>query len=90
MFVLRRITSEDNEMNDCIGDRYHIVMQERNEDEFKKSLDVTKSGVDPNDGLYGFVIYTLTDQMIHYPLYKRSSYYIMMSDGQTFANITYR
>lgn len=86
MFVLRRITSEANELNDCIGERYHLVLKERNKDEYEKSLKALK-WEDDNE-LYGFVIYSFANEMVHCPLYKKSVYFIMTESGQTFANIS--
>ncbi len=88
MFVLRRITKVGNEMNTCLGDNYHIVLKEINGDEYKKSLSALKW--EDEEILYGFVIYTFQEKLIHYPLYKFSSYFVMMSDGKTFANITFK
>lgn len=86
MFILRRITSEGNELNDCLGDRYHLVLKERNQEEYEKALKVLKWKDD--EELYGFIIYSKGNEMIHYPLYKKSVYFIMTETGKTFANIS--
>jgi len=92
MFVLRRVTSEGNEMNDCLGERYHKVMQETQKEEFERALKVLDwklDGIQAQE-LYGFIIYWTSDQMIHSPLYRKSMYFIMTESGKTFDNITYK
>ncbi len=88
MFVLRRITSEGNEMNDCLGDCYHLILRDGNVTEFEKTLKALKW--EHSDELYGFVIYSIAGESVNKPLYKKSMYFVMMSNGETFANITFK
>lgn len=86
MFVLRRITSEGLQTNESIGDHYNYVDAELNPKEFKEGMDQMKWVKDPN--IYGFVVFNNGSQLR--ALYKNSTYFVMCSNGQTFANITHR
>ena len=85
MFILRRITSENTERNTVLGESYILITDERNQNDFEKSNKIMKC--DRND-IYGFISHEEGTKLI--PLYKKSSYFIMMSNGQTFSNITHR
>ena len=85
MFVLRRLTSQNAEVNTVLGDSYNLVDSERNPEDFEKSLEILKC--DRND-VYAFIIYRNGSETL--PLYKKSVYFIMMSNGQTFSNITHK
>ncbi len=89
MFALRRITSEGNENNTCIGKSYNYVLKIENKDEYEKTLKCWLLGLkrDDND-IYGFIISNGGQDIT--PLYKNSIYFVMMSNGQTFANVTQR
>jgi len=89
MFILRRITSENRQLNDCLGNRYHLVLKVENKDEYEEALKVMK-WKDDDETLYGFVIYDQGNQMIYCPLYKKSVYFIMTESGKTFANISHK
>ena len=89
MFILRRITSEGNESNSCIGKSYNHVRKQENAEEYKKTLIAWLKGLKRDDeDVYGFIIHDNGQNII--PLYKKSFYFVMMSDGRTFANITNR
>ena len=85
MFVLRRLTSKNVERNTILGESYLLIDAERNLGDFEKSLDVLKCD---RDDVYGFISYDEGSKLI--PLYKKSVYFIMIGNGQTFANITHR
>ena len=85
MFILRRITSDDIEINWCIGDKYVLVLRERNSDEFAETAKLLKWEPAPT-GVYGFVLCDGGVDVI--PLYDKSHYFIMASDGKTVANIS--
>ena len=85
MFVLRRLTSQNVERNTVLGESYLLIDAERNPDDFEKSLGVLKCD---RDYVYGFISYDEGSKLT--PLYKKSVYFIMMGNGQTFANITHR
>ena len=84
MFILRRITSENVEVNTVLGESYNLIDAERNPKDFDKSLGVLKCD---KDDVYGFISYNEGCKLT--PLYKKSVYFVMMSNGQTFANITH-
>jgi hypothetical protein len=84
MFVLRRLTSQNVERNTVLGESYLLIDAERNPEDFEKSLGILKN--DRND-VYGFISYNEGGKLI--PLYKKSVYFIMMGNGQTFSNITH-
>ena len=85
MFILRRVTSENIEINWCLGKSYTLVLKERNNGEFCKIAKRIK--LDPaSGGVYGFV--TCDGGVDIIPLYDESRYFIMASDGKTVANIS--
>jgi hypothetical protein len=84
MFILRRITSENIEINTCLGDYYVFVSRERNVDEFKRTVKLWSE--DDTEDVYAVVTYNDGSNIM--PLYKKSHYYVMASDGRTFANIS--
>lgn len=86
MFILRRINSEGVELNTCLGDQYILVLKESNETEFEERTKLwTKE--DKKD-LYGVLCYEDGESLM--PLYNKSTYYVMTSDGKTFSNISLR
>lgn len=86
MFILRRINSEYIQHNTCLGASYVLVTKESNEAAFFKRVE--EHGEPNVKELYGLVIYENGTKSE--PLYERSHYYIMASDGKTFANISHR
>jgi hypothetical protein len=86
MFILRRITSESLQINECLGNDYKLIHQDLNPKEYKEALKTFL--VDKDLDIYGFVIKSESKAVI--PLYKKSTYFVMISNGQTFANISYR
>jgi hypothetical protein len=83
MFVLRRITPETIEINTCLGIDYVFVLKERNPDEFKRTTELWKC--DEIESIYGVITFDEGESIM--PLYKDSHYYIMTSNGQTFAKV---
>jgi len=87
MFILRRITSESIEINTCLGISYVMILKERNNDEFEKVAKSMKwDDADMTKDMYGFLTYNNGGETM--PLYQKSHYFIMASDGKTVANIT--
>jgi hypothetical protein len=84
MFILRRLTSQNAEINTILGETYNLIDRERNIEDFKKSLKVMMWEDDPN--IYGFISYN--DGAKLQALYAKSVYFVMTSDGKTFSNIT--
>lgn len=87
MFILRRITSNGLEANTCLGTEYVLVLREANKEEFEERTKLWKDS-DLEEEMYGLVCYEDGESIM--PLYKKSVYYIMSSDGRTFANISLR
>ena len=87
MFILRRITSESIEINTCLGLEYVLILRERNIDEFKRTAKQLKWDDDESTkDVYGFVVFDDSESIM--PLYHKSYYYIMASDGKTVSNIS--
>lgn len=86
MFILRRITSQGLEANTSLGIEYVLVLKERNEEEFQERTKMWNE--DALIDVYGIVCFE--DGASIMPLYKKSSYYIMTGDGNTFSNISFK
>ena len=87
MFILRRITSKSIEINDCLGTSYVMILKERNSVEFEKTAKAMKlDDADMTKDMYGFITYNNGVNIM--PLYQKSHYFIMASDGKTVANIS--
>jgi len=85
MFILRRITSEGNENNSCLGQDYNFVHNVHHSQEFLRALEASRYD---SDEIYAFIFYDAGERII--PLYKKSTYYMMTDTGNTFANLTNR
>ena len=89
MYTLRRITSESVEINLCLGFSYTLILKERNEGEFERTAKLMKwDEAEITSEIYGFISFNNGSEIV--PLYKKSNYFVMMSDGKTFSNITYK
>lgn len=95
MYTLRRISSDDVEMNKNLGDSYTVIDKEKNPDDFVLNLieyfSVKRDTKDFDfyvDRVYKFIVgqYGIYIQ----PLYKGQQAYIMTSDGKTFDNLSKR
>jgi hypothetical protein len=84
MFILRRITSENIEINTCLVIDYVLISREKNLEEFKKTTELWTE--EDSKEVYGLVTYDEGESIM--PLYKKSQYYVMIGDGKTFSNIT--
>ncbi len=80
MFVLRRITSESEQVNESIGKRYRLIISINNKDEFKRVCEIQK--VDEKE-VFGF-IGCLNGYVT---LYRTSQYFMMNDNGDTFDNL---
>jgi hypothetical protein len=85
MFVLRRITSQNVEINTSLGDYYVLIDKVRNPKEYQETLEM-QFQVKEDPDIYGFITYENGSKIE--PLYRKSSYWIMGINGQTFANVT--
>lgn len=89
MFILRRITSESIEINDCLGTSYVMILKDRNNVEFEKTAKAMKwEDADMTKDMYRFITYNNGADIM--PLYQKSHYFIITSDGKTVANISLR
>lgn len=88
MFILRRITSENVEINTSLDDEYVLVTKQRNPKEFQETAGLLKFDKGMDKDVYGFVTFNDGENIM--PLYEKSTYYIMASDGKTFANISFK
>jgi len=87
MFILRRITSESIEVNECLGTGYVLILKERNREEFGKTAKIMKlNEAEMINNIYGFITYNNGSDIM--PLYQESLYFVMASDGKTVANIS--
>lgn len=87
MFILRRITSDGNELDTIIGKSYSPIRKIENRKEYEKTLKIWLGGLKTDDdNIYGFIV-SENGKCIT-PLYKKSVYFVMCSDGKTFANIS--
>jgi hypothetical protein len=84
MFILRRILPDGVEINTCLGTDYVFVSRQKNIDEFNRTVELWSK--DDTKEVYGVITYD--DGKTIMPLYERSNYYIMTSDGKTFDNVT--
>lgn len=88
MFILRKLFKEHNknaytESNEILGDSYTTVT-EHNEGWETLAKDWDHIG----QKIYCFILHDGGSKVI--PLYQDQGNYIMTSDGNTFANVTYR
>ena len=89
MFILRRITSESIEINTCLGKDYVLVLKERNEQEFNRTAKAMLwTDAEMTKDIYGFISYNDGADVV--PLYLKSKYFVMASDGRTFSNISFK
>ena len=94
MFILRRYTGENHEVNTVLGNSYNLVKREVDFDEFKRAYTAFTEGGNwdadspINENIYTFIIYNNGKDIE--PLYKPSTYYIMTENGATFANLTFK
>lgn len=86
MFILRTITGDGHEINQCLGESYNIVLKEQHPDDFKEGQ--LKEWAETFPEIYGAIFYAGGSEIR--PLYKKQWNYIMTESGKTFANISYK
>ena len=84
MFILRRLDCGFGEVNTMLDEYYILVSKEKNNAEFKETTKLW--GEDDLKDIYAVIVYHDGESIM--PLYNNSQYYIMTSDGKTFANIS--
>jgi hypothetical protein len=87
MFILRRITSENYECHQILGQEYAFICKERNAEDFQQVLDKAEFEINAQEKIYGFISYENGSKIL--PLYKSSNYFIMTSDGWIYSDLTY-
>ncbi|WP_300440615.1 hypothetical protein [Christiangramia sp.] len=88
MFILRRITSRGQESNEVLGKSYDKIFSWQTEEENAKEFKALLEPMAHPDDIYGFVIFEKGSN--YRPLYKKSDYFIMCSDGKTFERINFK
>lgn len=89
MFVLRRVHSKEPVWNELLGSNYISVLDWREEERFNQiCLETWLNKKDIPKTVYGFIL--CDNGNVKIPLYKKSYYYIMTSEGTTFEKIEYR
>jgi hypothetical protein len=84
MFILRRVLNGKLEINTCLGIEYVLVLRKQNKEEFEERTKLWCE--DDLKGVYGLICFDESELIM--PLYEDSSYYIMTSNGKTFANVS--
>lgn len=84
MFILRQITESGHEANTCLGDYYAINYREINKESFDETVRLWDK--EDLDSCYAVIVYE--DGQSIMPLYDTCQNYIMMSNGQTFSNVS--
>lgn len=94
-YTLRRISGQGVEMNFNLGNGYTVVHKDNAPEKFKEDfklffnspyVELEKGG--DSEFVYAFVGTECGTSV--YPLYKDQRAYIMLPDGGTFSNITYK
>ena len=88
MFVLRKITSDNREVNVNLGNSYTFTDSEKNNAQFIDMCNIYFGSIDMHEvNCYAFI----TDEVGEFiPLYKTQKNYIMTNKGDTFANVSFR
>lgn len=90
MFILRKITGDGNEVNICLGESYNFVDSERHQSFFNATMSIWTKDVktQSDDSIYAFIVHSGGCEII--PLYRNHQNYVMVGNGQTFANLTFK
>jgi len=103
MFVLRSIDKTHRESNISLGETYTFISREKSpqefgyinnqnqlrEDETRITLDVINQIKSPYK-IYGYILYMKDNGEGIFPLRENSLNFIVMSNGNTYDNITYK
>lgn len=84
MFIFRRVNSNGTQSNQILGKSYNVVTSWNEEKEFQK---LVEPWPEPNE-IFAFIVHNEGKSVK--PLYKKSEYYLMCSDGKTFDKITFK
>lgn len=88
IYSLRTFRQTGIQEDETIGRRFQTIHKEANLDEFQWHLDNTigKDFKEDFDNMYAL----LYSQEVCIPLYKTHRYYVVMDNGNTYANITFK
>lgn len=87
MFILRKINGQGIESNLCIGKDYVLIRQEDGK-EFNDTMSQEEYFKSLREDIYAFISCDSGKHIL--PLYKSQQNYIMLSDGKTFSNLTFK
>lgn len=97
MYTLRTFNSDGIQRNQYLGNSYEYINRDANGEIFRKCYreafgnehvaDLDENSTDFSKDCVGFLI-NEKGTLIY--LSKKETYYVMSSDGKTFANLTYR
>lgn len=87
MFILRKITRLGIQSNICIGKDYVLIRQE-DVKEFEDTMELEDYFKSIIEDIYAFISYNEGKDVL--PLYKSQQNYIMLSNGNTFSNLTFK
>lgn len=85
MFVLRRITSDGRINNQCIGEEYAVFKRGDSNDDFARLAERIHPDYTSSEEI--FAVLVAKEGMLLIPLYRKSKYYIMSDNGNTFEAI---
>lgn len=86
MFILRRVDEVYGQINTNLGDYYTLLSKEKNPEQFNEVVKCW--GTDVVEKIHGVIVFDENDNDEGImPLYTKSQYYIMTSDGKTFSKI---
>jgi len=96
MFILRTVVTDKTEHNTVLGSKYHLTLKthsdQKDSPEKTKAIEKFEAMIDfvgVNDKYLEeiFAIITTEAGNVHIPLFSSNDYYVMTSDGKTFAMI---
>jgi len=98
MFTFRKIVPDGTEHNLFLGESYVFIDRETQYEEFSRAYkqvfsidhvaDLDDMSNDFSKNCYAILVYNDGSDLL--PIYKGDLNYVMSSNGQTYANITYR
>lgn len=84
MFILKRTTSDNNQIHSILGDSYLLQHQVHNKQEFQRTMKAY--GYESYaDDIYAFIVYN--DGANIKPLFSKSTYAVMCSNGDLYQQL---
>ncbi len=87
MLILRTILESGEESNQDLGDNYHLLRKNQDDDRFNQLLEYTTVADKYKTDV--FAVVSTYSYVKHIPLFKNNKYYIMTDSGKTFTNLTH-